>query len=97
MAASREEGIVKHFRSSKTIAGAASDLGPMCNARSPSNLSYLLKPCICAALDLIWRKTMRIATLASLTALSLALAASPATIVGIDMTALAKNGGNGGG
>ncbi|TAU53731.1 hypothetical protein ELI43_13465 [Rhizobium leguminosarum] len=40
---------------------------------------------------------MRIATLASLAALSLALAASPATIAGIDMTALAKNGGNGGG
>ncbi|MBY3208693.1 hypothetical protein [Rhizobium laguerreae] len=40
---------------------------------------------------------MRIATLASLAALSLALAASPATIAGIDMTAQAKSGGNGGG
>ncbi|MDV4177013.1 hypothetical protein R1521_00635 [Rhizobium brockwellii] len=40
---------------------------------------------------------MRIATLASLAALSLALAASPATIAGIDMAALAKSGGNGGG
>ncbi|MGO8174828.1 hypothetical protein ACC764_30600 [Rhizobium ruizarguesonis] len=40
---------------------------------------------------------MRIATLASLAVLSLALAASPATIAGIDMTAQAKSGGNGGG
>ncbi len=40
---------------------------------------------------------MRIATLASLAALSLALAASPATIAGIDMTAQAKSGGTGGG
>ncbi|MBY5570080.1 hypothetical protein HFO55_22980 [Rhizobium leguminosarum] len=40
---------------------------------------------------------MRIATLASLAALSLALAASPVTIAGIDMAALAKSGGNGGG
>ncbi|ANL34854.1 hypothetical protein [Rhizobium phaseoli] len=40
---------------------------------------------------------MRIATLASLAALSLAVAASPATIVGLDMAALAKDGGNGGG
>ncbi|MBY3152069.1 hypothetical protein HFO56_06745 [Rhizobium laguerreae] len=40
---------------------------------------------------------MRIATLASLAALSLVLAASPATIAGIDITAQAKSGGNGGG
>ncbi|MBY5581389.1 hypothetical protein [Rhizobium leguminosarum] len=40
---------------------------------------------------------MRIATLASLAALSLALAASPVTIAGIDIAALAKSGGNGGG
>ncbi|MBX4928965.1 hypothetical protein [Rhizobium binae] len=40
---------------------------------------------------------MRIATLASLAVLSLAVAASPATIVGLDMAALAKDGGNGGG
>ncbi|MBY3465788.1 hypothetical protein HFN80_17570 [Rhizobium laguerreae] len=40
---------------------------------------------------------MRMATLASLAALSLTLAASPATIAGIDITALAKDGGNGGG
>ncbi|MBB2700387.1 hypothetical protein EFD56_20905 [Rhizobium phaseoli] len=40
---------------------------------------------------------MRIATLVSLAALSLAVAASPATIVGLDMAALAKDGGNGGG
>ncbi|MBY3531004.1 hypothetical protein HFN72_34665 [Rhizobium laguerreae] len=39
---------------------------------------------------------MRMATLASLAALSLTLAASPATIAGIDITALAKDGGNGG-
>ncbi|MFF0950296.1 hypothetical protein ACFYE9_22280 [Rhizobium leguminosarum] len=40
---------------------------------------------------------MRTATLASLALLSLALAASPVTIAGIDMAALAKSGGNGGG
>ncbi|MBY5532201.1 hypothetical protein HFO42_04925 [Rhizobium leguminosarum] len=40
---------------------------------------------------------MRIATLASLAALSLALAASPVTIAGIDIAALAKSSGNGGG
>ncbi|NKK67732.1 hypothetical protein [Rhizobium leguminosarum] len=40
---------------------------------------------------------MRTATLASLALLSLAIAASPVTIAGIDMAALAKSGGNGGG
>ncbi|ARO30729.1 hypothetical protein NXC14_CH02807 [Rhizobium sp. NXC14] len=40
---------------------------------------------------------MRITTLASLAVLSLTLAASPATIAGLDMSALAKDGGNGGG
>ncbi|ABC91423.1 hypothetical conserved protein [Rhizobium etli CFN 42] len=40
---------------------------------------------------------MRIATLASLAVLSLTLAASPATIAGLDLSALAKDGGNGGG
>ncbi|MET3753267.1 hypothetical protein ABID08_000606 [Rhizobium binae] len=45
----------------------------------------------------IRRRAMRIATLASLAVLSLAVAASPATIVGLDMAALAKDGGNGGG
>jgi len=40
---------------------------------------------------------MRIAILAPLFAASLALAASPVTIIGLDAAALAKDGGNGGG
>ncbi|WP_235777177.1 hypothetical protein [Rhizobium mesoamericanum] len=40
---------------------------------------------------------MRLSTLASLAALSLAIAASPVTLLDIDGVALAKGGGNGGG
>jgi len=40
---------------------------------------------------------MRISTLASVAALSLAVAASPLTVAGVDMSAMAKSGGNGGG